>query len=148
MGVGCVHLLFNLMPILCSVLFQYWMARPRCFCLPSPSRHSTAGHSSACLWLMWHHPMVPLQGQLHWPHLNLREMGTKGSLKQGQLNFISFLCSPKAESGSFRSCASSPEQLLWICLQRSLPLFFSPTAMFHKLGVIPLAQKGGWFSEY
>lgn len=73
-----------------------------------------AGHSSACLWLVWHHLMAPLQGQLHWPHLNLSgRLVTQGSLKQGQLNLISFLCSPKAESGSFRSCASSPKQLLW-----------------------------------
>lgn len=152
MCVGCVHLLFNLMLIMCSVLFQYWMARPHCFCLPSPSWHSAA---LAC-WPLLCLPLTRVTPS-HGPSArtaalttfkSLREMVTKSSLKQGQLNLLSFLCSPKAETGSFRGAASSPKQLLWICLQRSLPLSFSHTAVFHEVGVIPLAGKGRWFAEY
>lgn len=149
--VGCVHLLFNLMPVMCSVLFWYWMARPslllfaltlQAFSCPLP-----AGHSSALTHMTSSHGTSARAAALT-TFNSLREMVTKGSLKQGQLNLISFLCSPKAETGSFRGCASSPKQLLWTYLQRSLPLIFSPAAVFHELGVIPFPGKGGWFAEY
>lgn len=148
---GLCAFAFNLMLIMCSVLFQYWRARPRCFSLPSPIQLPLACWPLLCLPLTHvtpsHGPSARAAALTTFK--SLREMVTKGSLKQWQLDLISFLCSPKAETGStFRGCASSPKQLLWICLQRSLPLFFSHTAVFHKLGVIPLAGKGGWFAEY
>lgn len=149
----CVHLLFNLMPITCSVLFLVLNGKAlAAFVCP----HLSGIQLPLACWALLCLPLTHLTPS-HGPSAraaalttfnSLREMLTKGSLKQGQLNLISFLCSPKAETGSFRGCTRSPKQLLWICLQRSLPIFFSPAAVFHKLGVIPLPGKGGWFAKY
>lgn len=134
----CMHLFFFLTQCQYHAHFSYCKARSHLSCLPPPCRH-LADLPAAFFDLP---DTVPARGAALTTLNSLREMATKGSLRQGHLILIGFLCSLQTETGSFEG-VWSPTQVLCIRLQRSLPLSFGPTVLFTEYGLFPRQGKVG-----